>query len=463
MSVFSSLGREQKEAIVLLQTGTFLEYFDLLLYVHMGVLLNELFFPKTDSHTIALLGALGFCTTYLMRPLGALLFGYLGDHFGRKKTVVLTTTLMALSCLTMAGLPTYAQIGITASWVITLCRMMQGMSSLGEVIGAELYLTEMIKLPARYPIVASLSITPEIGGLFALVIASVATTSGFNWRHAFLIGALIAFVGTIARTRLRETPEFADMKRRMKKVIEEADENNCTRASDLLKKTRLIWREKVSKRTGLAFFLIECGGPVCFFMSFIYMNAVMRNTFGYTPEQIIHHNLIISLVGLSRCVFFTYLSSKVHPLKLLRMQVFIFTPFILFYPYILVNYLTIPAIFVFQIMCSFFTPITHPASAVFYVYFPIYRRFTCGTLIHALSSIFIFTVASFGLVYLTEIFNHWGILFIEVPMLIGFVWGLRHFEGLEKTMDSTSFSLMSTSSSVPDEIHSNPSIGGAAA
>lgn len=436
MKLFSSLQREQKEAIALLQTGTFLEYFDLLLYVHMGVLLNELFFPKGDPHTVALLGAFGFCSTYVMRPFGAFLFGYIGDNIGRKTTVILTALLMSASCLTMACFPTYAQIGITASWVITLCRMMQGLSSVGEFVGAELYLTETIKLPARYPIVASLSITPEVGGLFALIVASFATTSEFNWRYAFLIGALIAFVGTIARTRLRETPDFADMKRRMAKVIQEADESGLTRAVDLLKSTNIFFKEKVNKTTGLAYFLLKCGGPVCFFMSFIYMNLVLKNAFGYTSEQIIHHNLVISIVGLSRCVFFTYLSSKIHPLKILRMQVLIFTPFILFYPYVLVNHLTIPAIFVFQAMCSFFSPIPHPANAVFYMYFPIYRRFTYGTLMHALAPILVFITTSFGLVYLTEIFNHWGILFIEVPILIGFVWGLRHFERLEKIRES---------------------------
>ena len=80
--MFSSLRREQKEVIGLLQVGTFLEYFDLMLYVHMAVLLNDLFFPKYDSHTAALLTAFAFCSTYVLRPFGALLFGYIGDHIG---------------------------------------------------------------------------------------------------------------------------------------------------------------------------------------------------------------------------------------------------------------------------------------------------------------------------------------------------------------------------------------------
>ncbi|OYZ36061.1 MAG: MFS transporter, partial [Alphaproteobacteria bacterium 16-39-46] len=80
MGILSSLNRTQKEAVGLLQVGTFLEYFDLMLYVHMAVLLNDLFFPKTDPKTAALLTAFAFCSTYLLRPFGALFFGYIGDH-----------------------------------------------------------------------------------------------------------------------------------------------------------------------------------------------------------------------------------------------------------------------------------------------------------------------------------------------------------------------------------------------
>ena len=85
MAILSSLSRDQKEAIGLLQIGTFLEYFDFMLYVHMAVLLNDLFFPKTDARTTALLTAFAFCSTWILRPLGAIIFGYIGDTMGRKK------------------------------------------------------------------------------------------------------------------------------------------------------------------------------------------------------------------------------------------------------------------------------------------------------------------------------------------------------------------------------------------
>ena len=118
-----------------------------MLYVHMSVLLNELFFPKTNPLTVSLLGALAFCSTFIFRPIGAIVFGYIGDHIGRKATITITTFLMAGCCFVMATLPTYAQIGLTASVLITICRIVQGMSSMGEIIGAELYVTEIVKPP----------------------------------------------------------------------------------------------------------------------------------------------------------------------------------------------------------------------------------------------------------------------------------------------------------------------------
>ncbi|WP_425360265.1 MULTISPECIES: MFS transporter [unclassified Candidatus Tisiphia] len=120
----TTLTKEQKEAVGLLSIGTFLEYFDLMLYVHMAVLLNELFFPKTDPHTATILSGAAFCSTYLLRPFGAVIFGWIGDNIGRKATVIITTFMMSLSCLVMANLPTYEKIGVSAAWLITICRIL---------------------------------------------------------------------------------------------------------------------------------------------------------------------------------------------------------------------------------------------------------------------------------------------------------------------------------------------------
>jgi len=285
-----TLTREQKEAVGLLSIGTFLEYFDLMLYVHMAVLLNELFFPKTDPFTASLLAAFAFCSTYILRPFGALLFGYIGDNIGRKHTVIITTFMMATSCTVMAVLPTYAQIGITASWLVTICRIIQGMSSMGEIIGAQIYLTETIKRPIQYPIVALLSLLAALGGVAALGIASLVTIYHTNWRYAFWFGALVAVIGTVARTSLRETPDFVNVKTRLKRTL-----NTINKDISVLSNQE-PWKEKINPVHALNFFLIQCGWPICFYIAFIHCSSILQSSFGYSPEQVIHQNFFLAII-----------------------------------------------------------------------------------------------------------------------------------------------------------------------
>lgn len=249
-----------------------------MLYVHMAVLLNELFFPKYDPHTTSLLSAIAFCSTFVARPVGALLFGWIGDNIGRKSTVIITTSMMAISCIVMANLPTYAQIGVTAAWLVTICRIVQGISSMGEVIGAELYVTEITKPPVQYPAVSLIGISSSLGGMFALAIAYLVTRNGFNWRIAFWVGAGIALVGVVARTNLRETPEFVDAKRYLKRILD-----NVSNKVSIDKKhveSHPIYNEKSNPKTLLTLFMMNCTRPFCFYFTYIYCGNILKNSFG---------------------------------------------------------------------------------------------------------------------------------------------------------------------------------------
>ena len=86
-------------------------------------------------------------------------------------TVILSSMLMGVSCIIMATLPTYEQIGIAAAWGITFCRILQGLSCQGEIIGAEIYLIEITKPPFRYPIVSLTSFFASLGGMIAVGLA----------------------------------------------------------------------------------------------------------------------------------------------------------------------------------------------------------------------------------------------------------------------------------------------------
>lgn len=427
-----TLTRQQKESIFLLQIGTFLEYFDLMLFVHMAVILNELFFPTYDAFTNSLLSAFAFCSTFALKPVGALLFGYIGDRVGRKHTVILTTIIMAISCLIMANVPTYAQIGITASWVITICRGLQGMSSIGESIGAELYTAEMIKPPLRYSAVGFIGFAGVVGMVVSLIVARVVLALEINWRIIFWIGALIALIGSVARVTLRESPEFADANRKMKQAIMNSKQKGLSKAVDLLLPLNKFVDEKVCNKTTLAYFLVFCGWPFCFYFSYVYCGGILKNQFGYTKEALINHNLILSLFNLSGLFIFIWLTRVIHPLIILKAKLVIYIPFICMVPWLIYNANSASTIFVIQFFGVVFGNSTIPAKAVFLMHFPVFKRFRYASVITAASHVLLYIITSFGLVYAVKFFGNYGILTISLPTTLSFLVGVLYFIKLEK-------------------------------
>lgn len=430
-----SLTREQKEAVGLLSVGTFLEYFDLMLYVHMAVLLNELFFPKTDPFTASLLAALAFCSSYVLRPFAALIFGYIGDNIGRKATVIITTFLMSFSCIVMANLPTYSQIGITAAWIVTFCRIIQGMSSMGEVVGAELYLTEMIKPPLRYFAVSSMTVAATLGITVALGVAFFVTSFGINWRIAFWFGAAVALIGSIARTSLRETQEFVDAKKRINKML---------KAVNLPPDKNIAYLQKISKRLVISYFLIECTGPLWFCIAYIYCGNLLKTKFGFSPEEVISQNFIVGLIELLSAIFLMLLVVRIHPLKILTVRITIFGILALFIPMILDSLTTSFELLMFQLCIAVIAPTGFPARAIFFSSFPVLNRFTCTSLVFALSRAIMYMVSSFGLFFLTNKYGHTGILVLVVPIIIGYIYGIISF----KDSNSSGFNLELTKEKV---------------
>jgi len=427
---FASLTKQQKEAVGLLSIGTFLEYFDLMLYVHMAVLLNDLFFPKADHHTQAIYSAIAFCSTYVLRPIGALIFGYIGDNMGRKTTVIITTFMMSFSCIIMANLPTYAQIGISATYIISACRIIQGMSSMGEIVGAELYLTEMIKSPIRYAVVALVGVFGTLGMTAALAIASCVTSYGLNWRIAFWFGAGIALIGSIARTNLRETPDFINTKKRIKNLIKITGFN----AEKL--ESHPILQEKVNKKTVLSYFLIECTGPVWFYISYLYCGNILKNTFNFSVEEVIHQNFIVATVEFLSTIIVTYLIKKIYPLKVLKVKLIIFSVFATISSILLGKISNPLELLYFQLFFAIFAPTGFPGFAVFCTKFPVFKRFLCTSFTFAVSRAVMYAIVSFGIVYLVEYFNHNGLLFLIIPILIGYAYGLFYFIRLDKVSEN---------------------------
>lgn len=424
MSILKSLTRQQKEAVGLLQIGTFLEFFDLMLYVHMAIILNELFFPATDPHTASLIAAFAFCSTFILRPFGALIFGYIGDNIGRKATVIITTMMMSTSCIVMATLPTYAQIGISAAWIVTICRIVQGLSSMGEVMGAYVYMTEITKPPLRYPAVSFISLASTLGASAALGVATLVTKFDINWRNAFWIGAGIALVGSVARTRLRETPDFIESKakaeiKRQKKLEILISENE--------KKGEIVKRKTI-----LAFFLIYCGNPVCFYLLYIFFNPILMSKYGFSASDIIYNNFLLANIDVASCVLLTFLSYRIYPLKILKFRSTLFLFFIIFLPFLLEKTSNFYQIFAIQFLVLAMALDAPPANGIFIKHIPVLKRMTATSFIYALSRALMYIITSFGLVYLTEALGYYGLWIVVIPVTVGYMWAVRYFKKIEE-------------------------------
>lgn len=425
-----SLTREQKQAVGLLSIGTFLEYFDLMLYVHMALLLNTLFFPEYDPFTFALLSAFSFCSTYLLRPIGALIFGYIGDHFGRKIVVVLTTLLMAVTCIIIGSLPTYAQIGITASWVLTICRVVQGMSATAECRGAELYLTESSAPPIQYPLVALITVFSALGTSMALGIASIFTNQNIyqqesSWRIAFFVGAGIAFVGTIARTSLKEADEFSNKKNKLQLRLKE---NNI----EIKEINNDFIDQKVPKAISIWYFCIQCARPPCFYFVYIYCGDILKRECGFTPNQVINQNFWVSIVDFLGIIGLAFLSYRIYPLKILKIRLYLFCTSLIFFP-IMLHYNPTPQyIFIFQCLAALFVFDHVPATPIFFKYFPVFKRFTYTSMLSAIAKLLTYLVTSFGLVYTTNYLGYWGLFLIFIPVGIAYFMGVTYFEQMDK-------------------------------
>ncbi|AVZ41280.1 MFS transporter [Dietzia sp. JS16-p6b] len=197
--------------------GTVVEYYDLTVYAYLAVVVSPLFFPSDDP-TASLLASLAvFASAYLMRPIGGLFFGRLGDRYGRKRALLVSVILMGVATLIMAFLPTYAAVGVLAPTLLVIARLAQGFSAGGELGGALTYVYEIVG-PRRRGLGGSIVALGSNTG-FALAAIVVATTSAltsdvqmtsWGWRIPFIAGLPLLLLCLWLRSRIEDTPEFEE-------------------------------------------------------------------------------------------------------------------------------------------------------------------------------------------------------------------------------------------------------------
>ncbi len=198
--------------------GGALEFYDFVIFVLFAGILSKLFFPE-ENHLAALMGIFAiFAIGYLIRPIGGILFGHFGDKKGRKATFVISVGLMAIPTFLIGLLPSSHDIGITATILLVMLRILQGLAVGGEVPGALTFAAEHATVQYRGLICGFIFFGLNMGIILGSVINALLTYTltqeqllHWGWRLPFLFGGLLGIVSYYLRKHMHETPIFQQL------------------------------------------------------------------------------------------------------------------------------------------------------------------------------------------------------------------------------------------------------------
>lgn len=281
--------------------GNILEWYDFSLYGYFASIISSLFFP-TDNPSIALFKTFGiFAAGFLMRPIGAIIFGHFGDRYGRKQILAVSIILMSGSTFIIGILPTYSQIGMTAGVLLTICRLLQGLAVGGEFSGSIVYIIEHSSQTKR-GMFGSLTMQSAFTGLFlgsivGAIVNGLAQGSAYEdiaWRIPFLLGVLLGFIGLYLRLQMPETPGFVKLKEKGTTSKHPLLESLREHPIDIIKGTLLVFLPSMS-----------------FYLCFVYLSSyfVLYLKLSLTTSLVI--NSISMVIILIVIPWFGYLSDKI--------------------------------------------------------------------------------------------------------------------------------------------------------
>jgi MHS family proline/betaine transporter-like MFS transporter len=196
--------------------GNALEWYDYALYAQFVPIISQHFFPESlDPHTKKILAFAIFAAGFIIRPVGAVVFGGIGDRMGRRFALMLGILTMAIPTATIGLLPSYASIGVAAPVLLTLVRLIQGFSLGGEFSGCITYIVEHAPASKR-GIAGSASFISMCGGMLLGSATAIALSHflskedlyDYGWRLPFIAGLFIGLIGLYIRTHLAESPLY---------------------------------------------------------------------------------------------------------------------------------------------------------------------------------------------------------------------------------------------------------------
>ena len=212
-------GRDLRRVVIAAAAGNVIEWYDFYIFGSLATILSVQFFEKSNPVAALLSTVALFSVGFLIRPLGAFIFGRIGDRVGRKYTFLLTLGGMGISTALIGVVPSYAAIGVTAAIVLFCLRMIQGLCLGGEYGGAITYVAEHVSDEKRGYYTGWLQTSPTLGIVVSLAVIvgtrELLGAEAFNawgWRIPFLMSLLMVAIAIYIRMRLQETPIFEALK-----------------------------------------------------------------------------------------------------------------------------------------------------------------------------------------------------------------------------------------------------------
>ena len=284
--------------------GTFLEWYDFLTFATLAVVFGPLFFPSSDPSTGLLASLATFGVGMVVRPIGAALFGSMGDRIGRKPVFMITIVLMGLATLCVGFLPTYAQIGIWAPILLVSLRLLQGLSAGGEIGGSAVYLTEHAGDEYRGFKTSFLQLMGPLGILFSTLQIALLRSylspeefMSWGWRVPFWISILLLLIAFKARIALEETPIFLELAKQTAKP-----------ESQLLNNFR---DSEIRKRMFILFFCVSGSGAILFFCVQVYTAIFLKTSVKLQPQLVDQLSVYATIVLFPLTIFAGWLSDKI--------------------------------------------------------------------------------------------------------------------------------------------------------
>jgi MFS family permease len=375
----------QKKVVVAACFGTFLEWYDFLTFASLAVYFSVLFFPADDP-VAALLASLGtFGVGMIVRPLGAALFGSLGDRHGRRTIFLVTIVLMGVSTVLVGLLPTYEQVGLLAPALLLVLRMLQGLSVGGEIGGAAVYLTEHAPAGRRGLYTSILQLMGPLGMMASTLqiivlqqLLSDADFRAWGWRIPFLLSAVLLAISIRSRMNLHESPVFSQL--REKNALSRTPLRECFRDRHTL------------GRMALLFFCISAGGSLLFFSAQVYTGIFLKTVVNLSAAQAGALVMVSTLVLFPATLFCGWLSDKIgrRPVLLAGLISGALTIFPVFQGLLHYGSLPVPdTTMIVVLLLVLVVPlacITGPQTATLPELFPARTRYTAVALPHNLAA-----------------------------------------------------------------------------